>query len=100
MIVAEGPARGVRAAWEGADRRALAMGAALLAVAIFALFLLQSVFVALRGTLPEVAALHPLNGFLITFLAIVLARDAWLARRAPRGQAPAPAGPEFGASIR
>jgi hypothetical protein len=54
---------------------------ALLAAAIFGLFILQSVLVALRDTMPEVAALHPVNGFLIMFLAIVLARDAWLARR-------------------
>ena len=55
---------------------------ALLAAAIFGLFLLQSVFVVLRESAPEVAALHPVNGFLITLLAIILARDAWLARRA------------------
>ena len=55
--------------------------AALLAIGIFALFMLQSVFVGLRANAPEVAALHPVNGFLITLLAIVLARDAWLARR-------------------
>ena len=54
---------------------------ALLAAGIFGLFILQSVFVAMRETSPEVAALHPVNGFLITLLAIVLARDAWLARR-------------------
>jgi hypothetical protein len=54
---------------------------ALLAIGIFALFMLQSVFVGLRADVPEVAALHPVNGFLITFLAIVLARDAWLARK-------------------
>jgi hypothetical protein len=54
---------------------------ALLAAGILGLYLLQSVLVALRETMPEVAALHPVNGFLITFLAIVLARDAWLARR-------------------
>jgi len=53
---------------------------ALLAAGIFGLFILQSVFVALRESSPEVTALHPVNGFLITFLAIVLARDAWLAR--------------------
>ena len=56
--------------------------AALLAAGIFGLFLLQSVFVVLRESAPEVAALHPVNGFLITFLSIVLARDAWLGRRA------------------
>lgn len=55
---------------------------ALLAAGIFGLFILQSVFVALRESSPEIAALHPVNGFLITFLAIVLARDAWLARGA------------------
>jgi len=54
---------------------------ALLAAGIFGLFILQSVFVAMRDTTPEVAALRPVTGFLITFLAIVLARDAWLARR-------------------
>ena len=55
---------------------------ALLAAGIFGLFLLQSVFVLLRADAPEVAALHPVNGFLITLLAIVLARDAWIARGA------------------
>jgi len=56
--------------------------AALLAAGIFGLFLLQSVFVGLRVDSPDIAALHPVNGFLITFLAIVLARDAWIGRRA------------------
>ena len=55
--------------------------AALLAAGIFGLFILQSVFVGLRADAPEVAALHPVNGFLIAFLSIVLARDAWLGRR-------------------
>ena len=55
---------------------------AILAAVIFGLFLLQSVFVVLRTDAPEVAALHPVNGFVITLLAIVLARDAWLARGA------------------
>ena len=55
---------------------------AILAAGIFGLFILQSVFVALRSTAPEVAALHPVNGFLILFLSIVLARDVWLARGA------------------
>ena len=63
--------------------------AALLAAGIFGLFLLQSVFVGLRESAPEVAALHPVNGFLITFLSIVLARDAWLARRAGSAEATA-----------
>ena len=55
---------------------------ALLAAGIFGLFLLQSVFVVMRTSNPEVAALHPVNGFLILLLSIVLARDSWQARRA------------------
>jgi mercuric ion transport protein len=53
---------------------------AYLAAGIFGLFLLQSVLVELRTSAPQVAALHPVNGFVITFLAIILARGAWLAR--------------------
>jgi hypothetical protein len=67
--------------------------AAGLAAAIFGLFLLQSVFVGMRTDAPEVAALHPVNGFLITFLAIVLARDAWLGRRAAAEAVAAPENP-------
>ena len=63
--------------------------AALLAAGIFGLFLLQSVFVGIRTSAPEVAALHPVNGFLITLLSIVLARDAWLGRRAVKEAGPA-----------
>lgn len=54
----------------------------IMAAGIFGLFLLQSVFVNLRVSNPEVAALHPVNGFLITLLTIVLARTAWVERRA------------------
>jgi len=57
---------------------------------IVLLFLLQSVFVALRTTAPTVAALHPVNGFLIVLLSIVLARNAWAFARATR--------PDVGAS--
>ena len=56
---------------------------ALLAVAIFVLFILQSVFVVMRDSTPAVAALHPVNGFLILFLAIVLSRESWMMRTAP-----------------
>jgi len=59
-----------------------------LAVVILLLFFLQSVFVGLRADQPTIAALHPVNGFVITLLAIILARWAWLTRQAP---APAPA---------
>jgi hypothetical protein len=55
---------------------------AFLAAGIFGLFILQSIFIAFRADAPEVAALHPVNGFLIALLAIVLARDAWIARSA------------------
>lgn len=58
-----------------------------LAALALVLMVFQSVFVGLRGPAPEIAALHPLNGFLIFFIAIVLARRAWVAwsaaRRAP-----------------
>lgn len=49
-----------------------------LSVLVFALFVLQSVFVALRDTVPVVSALHPVNGFLILWISI------WLAQRATR----------------
>jgi hypothetical protein len=58
---------------------------AILAAVIFGLFMLQSVFVAMRDSSPMIAALHPLNGFLITLLAIVVAREAWLMREAGAG---------------
>jgi hypothetical protein len=55
---------------------------ALLAALVFGLFILQSVFVLMRTSAPAVAALHPVNGFLILLLAIVIARESWLARAA------------------
>jgi mercuric ion transport protein len=48
-----------------------AIGGALL---LMVLFTLQSLFVALRTSLPAVAALHPLNGVAIFTLTLVLAR--------------------------
>lgn len=51
-----------------------------LAVLLLVLFALQSVFVVLRGDLPAVAALHPLNGFLILGTAVVITRRAWALR--------------------
>ena len=44
---------------------------------IFALFILQSILILPRESLPPIAALHPVNGFLIAFLAVGVARDAW-----------------------
>jgi hypothetical protein len=55
---------------------------ALLAVAIFALVILQSVLVVMRTSYPAVAALHPVNGFLILLLALVLARESMSMRSA------------------
>jgi len=55
---------------------------ALMAVAIFLLIILQSVFVVLRDTQPAIAALHPVNGFLILLVSIVLARDSTRMRTA------------------
>jgi mercuric ion transport protein len=65
-----------------------------IAIALIVLFALQSVFVAMRTDAPVVAALHPLNGFLITMLAIEFTRYAWVTRPRPdRGdQATGPAG--------
>ena len=56
------------------------------AAALFGMFLLQSVFVALRGDLPMVAALHPVNGFAILLVAILVAREAWQSRNAVAGE--------------
>ena len=49
---------------------------ALMAVAIFLLIILQSVLVALRPDQPAIAALHPVNGFLILLVALGLARES------------------------
>ena len=62
-----------------------------IAALIFGLFLLQSVFVAVRESTPAVAALHPVNGFLILLLSIVLARRARAFARATRAAAGTPA---------
>ena len=51
------------------------------AALLIVLFTLQSVFVALRESAPEVAALHPVNGFLIIAVAFVSGREALVAWR-------------------
>lgn len=51
-----------------------------LTVLIFGLFLVQSLLIGLWADAPMVAALHPVNGFLILLLSIVVARAAWAAR--------------------
>lgn len=55
---------------------------ALLAVAIFVLVIVQSVLVFQRESNPSIAALHPVNAFLILLLAIVLALDSTRMRTA------------------
>ena len=50
---------------------------AVAAAVMFCQFILQSVLVAMRESTPQVAALHPVNGFLVLLIAIWLARDAW-----------------------
>ena len=64
-----------------------------LAGLILVLFALQSVFVALRDDMPAVAALHPLNGFLILGVATYTAWTSWKARgeAAAQERSPAPA---------
>ncbi|HVQ22257.1 MAG TPA: DUF6220 domain-containing protein [Candidatus Saccharimonadia bacterium] len=67
-----------------------------LAVLLLVLFALQSVFVAIRGDYPTVAALHPVNGFLILLVGIIIGLDAWRmvqADRAAARRAAADAGP-------
>jgi hypothetical protein len=56
---------------------------AILAAAIFVLGIVQSLLVFQRASNPSIAALHPVNGFLILLLAIVLAHDSWQMRKAP-----------------
>ena len=51
-----------------------------LSALLFGLFILQSVFVAMRESMPAVAALHPLNGFLILAIGVLLAWQSWQAR--------------------
>jgi hypothetical membrane protein len=48
-----------------------------IAVVIFLLFFLQSFLLLARESVPAVAALHPVNGFLILWLAVHVARGAW-----------------------
>ena len=59
----------------------------LYAAALFGLFIVQSILVAMRSSAPVVAALHPLNGFLILFVAVAMAREAWAARSQPAAKA-------------
>jgi hypothetical protein len=67
-------------------RRVIGLSALLLL-----LFGLQSVLIAVRGDLPWVAALHPLNGFAILAVGAITARSSWRLRRATGLAATTPA---------
>lgn len=54
-----------------------------LSILLLVQFTLQSVFVALRTDMPTVAALHPVNGFLILVVGLVVTRLSWIARNEP-----------------
>jgi hypothetical protein len=62
-----------------------------LAILLLVQFTLQSVFVAIRVDYPQVAALHPVNGFLILVVGILLARWSWATRNEPAPARAAPA---------
>lgn len=66
---------------------------AALSALMLVLFALQSVFVVLRTSAPEVAALHPLNGFVILLVAIFLAWRALDYRPGREAALAADAGP-------
>lgn len=51
------------------------------AVLVFLLFFVQSILVAMRTSMPAVAALHPVNGFLILLVSLWIARAAWVKLR-------------------
>ena len=62
-----------------------------LSVLLLVQFAMQSVFVVLRESAPALAALHPVNGFLIVLVAIVAARAASARRHEPAtASGPAP----------
>jgi len=56
-----------------------------LSVLLLVQFALQSVLVAVRADMPAVAALHPLNGFALLGVAVVLTRSAWATRHVDAG---------------
>ncbi len=58
------------------------------AAVMFVQFILQSILVFQRDSVPAIAALHPVNGFLILLIAIWLATDAW--RRFQADEEPEP----------
>ncbi len=61
-----------------------------LSILLVVLFTLQSVFVGLRADQPAIAALHPVNGFLIVLVTIVVAKLSWDVRNETVASSPAP----------
>lgn len=68
-----------------------------LSILVLVQFALQSVFVLLRPDYPAIAALHPVNGFLILGVGTAIARLSWAVRNEPVARraaaTPAPASP-------
>lgn len=60
------------------------------AAVMFSQIILQSILVLQRDSVPAIAALHPVNGFLILLIAVWVARDAWR-RRSELASAASPA---------
>ena len=58
------------------------------AAVMFGQFILQSILVLQRQSTPAIAALHPVNGFIVLLIAIWLARDAWRVWTEERGRVP------------
>lgn len=54
---------------------------AIAAAVMFGQFILQSILILQRDAVPAIAALHPVNGFLVLLIATWLARDAWRVRQ-------------------
>lgn len=61
---------------------------AIAAAVMFGQFILQSVLVLQRESNPAIAALHPVNGFLVLLIAVWLVRDAWRVFNADRAAEP------------
>ena len=76
-------------------RRQVIYGAAL-----FGMFILQSILVAMRESQPTIAALHPVNGFAILLVAIFCAREAWASREVTAVSPTAAAQPVSGGGAR
>jgi len=61
---------------------------AIAAAIMFGQFILQSILVLQRDSVPAIAALHPVNGFLILLIAVWLVRDAWGRWQVPVAEQP------------